>query len=124
MPRLFQPALVATLICLPVAALAQSQSALDASAADAARRADQALNAQYTATMNQLSSGSRTLLRNAQRSWIPFRDRQCDFESSAVRGGSAYPMVRSQCIARLSEQRTHELRRLAQCPEGDLACPR
>ena len=106
------------------AVLAQSQSAMNATAAQNLRRADQALNAQYTATTGQLSTPSRTLLRDAQRAWITFRDQQCRYESSAVRGGSAFAMVQSDCLARLTVERTRELRRLAQCEEGDLSCPR
>lgn len=106
------------------AALAQSQSALNATAAQNLQRADRALNAQYTATAGQLSTPSRTLLRDAQRAWITFRDQQCRYESSAVRGGSAFAMVQSDCLARLTVERTADLRRMAQCEEGDLSCPR
>ncbi len=106
------------------AAVAQSQSALNATAAQNLRRADQALNAQYTTTTRQLSTPSRNLLRDAQRAWITFRDQQCRYEASAVQGGSAYPMVQSDCLARLTVQRTQDLRRMAQCQEGDLSCPR
>lgn len=109
---------------LATAALAQSQTAMNASAAQTAQRADQALNAQYTTTMSRLSPSSRTLLRNAQRAWISFRDQQCRYEASGVTGGSAYPMVQSGCVARLTTERTQTLRRLGQCEEGDLSCPR
>ena len=125
MNRLLKLALIALGPCvLATAALAQSQSQLNAAAARDERAADQALNSQYTATINGLSPASRTLLRNAQRSWISFRDQQCRFESSGVRGGSAWAMVQSGCIARLSNERTRDLRRIAQCREGDLSCPR
>ncbi len=110
--------------CAATAVLAQSQTALNTSAAQNLRRADQALNAQYTATTAALSTPSRTLLRDAQRAWITFRDQQCRYESSAVRGGSAFAMVQSDCLARLTVERTADLRRMAQCEEGDLSCPR
>ena len=105
-------------------AVAQTQSQLNATAAREQQAADRALNSQYAATMGQLSPGSRTLLRNAQRAWITFRDQQCRYESSAVQGGSAQPMVLSGCVTRLSNERTRDLRRLGRCEEGDLACPR
>ncbi|MFN3560107.1 MAG: lysozyme inhibitor LprI family protein [Brevundimonas sp.] len=125
MNRPLKLALIALGPCvLATAALAQSQSQMNAAAARDERAADQALNSQYTATINGLSPASRTLLRNAQRSWISFRDQQCRFESSGVRGGSAWAMVQSGCIARLSNERTRDLRRIAQCREGDLSCPR
>ena len=127
MNRPLKLALIAFAPCvLATAALAQSQSQsqMNAAAARDERASDQALNSQYTATINGLSPASRTLLRNAQRSWISFRDQQCRFESSGVRGGSAFAMVQSGCIARLSNERTRDLRRIAQCREGDLSCPR
>ena len=105
-------------------ASAQSQTAMNASAAQDLQRADRALTSQYTTTMGRLSPASRTLLRNAQRSWISFRDQQCRVEASGVQGGSAYPMVHSGCLARLTNERTQQLRTLAQCQEGDLSCPR
>ena len=97
---------------------------LNANAAQDMQRADRALNTQYAATMGRLSPASRTLLRTAQRTWISFRDQQCRFEASGVQGGSAYPMVHSTCIARLTTERTRQLRALSQCQEGDLSCPR
>ena len=105
-------------------AFAQSQSAMNTDAVRQARAADVALNARYTAAMARLSSPSRLLLRDAQRSWIAFRDRQCAFEASGVKGGSAYPMVYGGCLARVATDRTRDPRRLGQCQEGDLACPR
>jgi uncharacterized protein YecT (DUF1311 family) len=103
---------------------AQTQTDMNASAGQAAKAADQALNAQYKATTAKLSVPSRTLLRNAQRSWIGFRDQQCKFEASGVQGGSAYPMVLSGCLKRLTDDRTRQLKALGQCQEGDLSCPR
>ena len=125
MNRVRMIAIVALAPCFAATAvLAQSQTALNTSAAQNLRRADQALNAQYTATTAALSTPSRPLLRDAQRAWITFRDQQCRYESSAVRGGSAFAMVQSDCLARLTVERTADLRRMAQCEEGDLSCPR
>jgi uncharacterized protein YecT (DUF1311 family) len=105
-------------------ALAQTQTDMNASAARDAKAADAALNAQYSATSSKLSPATRVLLRNAQRSWIGFRDQECKFETNGVKGGSAYPMVYAGCMKTLSEARTRQLKSLAQCQEGDLSCPR
>ncbi len=110
------------LAIVPVAA--QTQSAANLSAAGEARVADQALNAEYRTASARLSPASRLLLRTAQRSWIAFRDSQCKFETSGVRGGSARAMVEARCLKELSQQRTRQLRKIAACEEGDLACPR
>ena len=115
---------LAASLTLAAPALAQTQAALNANAARDARSADQALNAQYTTTMAGLSTPTRLLLRNAQRSWISFRDQECRLRASGVQGGSAFPMVQSMCVAQLTQERTRQLRQLAQCEEGDLSCPR
>lgn len=111
-------------LCAGSPAIAQSQSAMNAAAARDAKGADRALNAQYNAVMSKLSPQSRLLLRDAQRGWIVFRDRQCAFESSGVKGGSAYPMVYSGCINRLTIERTRQIKAAGRCEEGDLSCPR
>jgi len=103
---------------------AQTQYAMNASAVDKARAADRALNAQYKAASAKLSPASRLLLRDAQRSWIEFRDAQCKFETSGVQGGSASSMVAANCLKELSQQRTLQLRKVTVCEEGDLSCPR
>lgn len=82
----------------------------------------------YAATFRDLTavldSAQRTLLRGAQTAWLAYRTAACDFEASGVRGGSTEPMVKLQCQARLTRERTDQLRRHMSCPEGDLACVR
>ena len=125
MNRLMKLTLLAAAPCvLSSAATAQTQSSLNETAAQQFRTADRALNTQYTATMTSLSAPTRLLLRDAQRTWITFRDQQCRYEASGVRGGSVFPMIQSQCLARMTTERTRDLRRLSQCEEGDLSCPR
>lgn len=114
--------LAATMVAAPV--LAQSQTSMTASAGRQAQAADKALNDQYRIVMERLSPPSRPLLRDAQRSWIGFRDKQCAFETSGARGGSAYAMVHAGCLARLSQERTRQLASAGRCQEGDLTCPR
>ena len=45
-------------------------------------------------------------------------------DQEVARGGSAEGMVRVQCQTRLTRERTAELRRHFNCPEGDLSCVR
>lgn len=82
----------------------------------------------YAATFRDLSavldSAQRTLLRNAQTAWMQYRTAACEFETSGVRGGSAESMVRQLCQARLTRERTAELRRHMSCAEGDVSCVR
>lgn len=51
-----------------------------------------------------------TILRDAQRAWIPFRDKACDAESLLARGGTMQPQLFHLCLARLTRQRSEDLR--------------
>lgn len=105
---------------------ATTQAELTECSALAYQSADAELNEAYQVLVNQLSNNVASLekLRAAQRAWIGFRDAECAFESSAVEGGSAQPMVRNGCLERLTEARTEALQEHASCEEGDLSCPR
>ncbi|SFD90319.1 lysozyme inhibitor LprI family protein [Roseivivax sediminis] len=81
--------------------------------------ADAALNDAYGRAVSRARSmdtgldaddvPSETVLREAQRAWIPFRDRACEAESLVYRGGSAQNMVFYMCLTRLTEARTEDL---------------
>ncbi|MGQ7262532.1 lysozyme inhibitor LprI family protein [Vreelandella sp. V005] len=105
---------------------ATTQAELTECSAQAYQTADDALNEVYQVLVDQLSNNAASLekLRAAQRAWIGFRDAECAFESSAVEGGSAQPMVRNGCLEELTEARTEALREHASCEEGDLSCAR
>ena len=50
-------------------------------------------------------------MREAQRAWLLFRDAQCTVEGyEEARGGTMEPMVYSGCRARLTRERTAQLR--------------
>ncbi len=107
-------------------ASANTQTELNQCAAQAYQAADDELNAVYQTVVSRLEDNSASLekLRAAQRAWIGFRDAECAFESSAVEGGSAQPMVRNGCLETLTAERTEQLREHASCEEGDLSCSR
>ena len=73
---------------------------------------------------SKLQGKQRDLFRRAQKSWIAYRTATCAFESSAVQGGSAQPMVNWQCAARMTRARVVDVAKLGSCAEGDLACVR
>lgn len=54
------------------------------------------------------------LLRDAQRAWIPFRDKACELESTIVRGGSMQPLIHASCLERETRARTEALRLFAE----------
>lgn len=105
-------------------AKAETQRQLTACAYRDFEHSQAAYAAVYRDLSTGLDTGRRTLLRTAQKEWLDYRTAVCDFEASAVRGGSAEPMVRVMCQTRLTRERTNELRRQLNCPEGDLTCLR
>lgn len=88
---------------------ARTQLEMNRCAAREHRSADDDLNRVYGRLMAMADAEARTLLRTAQRAWLPFRDAHCRAEAAEVRGGSMEPMVRSFCLADVTRARTAQL---------------
>ncbi|MFZ0288500.1 MAG: lysozyme inhibitor LprI family protein [Candidatus Sulfotelmatobacter sp.] len=56
-------------------------------------------------------------LREAERTWISYRDIQCEAASQQYEGGSMAPMIYSQCLTTLTEHRTADLKSIYE--DGD-----
>jgi uncharacterized protein YecT (DUF1311 family) len=84
------------------AAVAQSQQDMNAEEGARFSEADKAMNAVYDRLMAKISPAGQAALRDAQRSWLRFRDQECDFETLGSSGGSIRPMI--------------------VCPEGNAGC--
>ncbi|OIP71318.1 MAG: hypothetical protein AUK43_06500 [Oscillatoriales cyanobacterium CG2_30_40_61] len=78
-------------------------------ASDQYQIADQKLNQTYQKLIGQLSPERKKRLIEAQRAWISFRDKTCSFESSQVLGGTAEPLLLTQCLANVTQQRVRDL---------------
>ena len=104
---------------------ASTQTDMNLCADQAYRKSDADLNAAYRDVMARLvdNKDATTRLQAAQKAWLFFRDAECAFSSSGVTGGSAYPMVLSMCLDKLTQARTKELRAYLKCEEGDMSCP-
>jgi uncharacterized protein YecT (DUF1311 family) len=89
--------------------------------------ADAELNAQWKLTVAALKARDKDIDRSydsqpthydtllaAQRAWITYRDQHCLSESFAARGGSMAPMLHSGCMARLTKERTEQLKALVE----------
>ena len=71
-----------------------------------ARAADREVDRRYDQRPSEEAK-----MREAQRAWLLFRDAQCTVEGyEEARGGSMEPMVYSGCRARLTRERTAQLR--------------
>ena len=104
---------------------AADQATMNECAAQQHKTADKELNALYQQITNRLKStpDSKKLLVAAQRSWVAFRDAECTFSSAGVEGGSAYPLIYSNCVTELTKARVQTFRNYLKCQEGDLSCP-
>ncbi|MDG4878128.1 DUF1311 domain-containing protein [Mesorhizobium sp. WSM4935] len=103
-------------------AAAKTQADLASCTAANAASADAGLNAVYKALAGHLAPADLKRLRDAQRAWIPFRDKECAFRTQPYADGSVYATLVETCKAELTKVRLAQLQRQLQCPEGDLSC--
>ena len=118
------------LLFLPAPAVAQSvdcantsiQLELNYCAEQDWQAADADLNRVYKDTMAAMKAmdqslppelrGAAETLRDAQRAWITFRDKNCNLAGYPMRGGSAEPLLIYGCLRQMTLDRTAELRGL------------
>lgn len=112
--------LAALLIAGP--APAQTQVAMNRQAAAAWKSADATMTVQWQRTYAAMKArdaantsrgggfGYAAATLASQRGWLAFRDAQCTVEGAEYAGGSMQPMVRAQCLARLTRERTTQLK--------------
>ncbi len=86
--------------------------------------ADAALNKIYQQVMaQQRDTASKEQLKNVERAWIAYRDKECAFEVGPQKnGGSIWPMEMSNCLERMTAARIRELNELRGCTAGVSAC--
>ena len=103
-------------------ATAKTQADLATCTTANAASADAGLNAVYKALAARLAPADLKRLRDAQRAWIPFRDKECAFRTQPYADGSIYSSLVGACKAELTKARLAQLQHQLQCPEGDLSC--
>lgn len=119
---------VVLLLCLATPTVAQelncaepvTQLEMTGCASRAAEEADGALNETWQLAIEAVKQSdaanpgyepsSEEILREAQRSWISFRDQACSAEATIARGGSMASMLFLMCLERLTLRRTEDLR--------------
>ena len=85
--------------------------------------ADQRLNKAYRYLIRRLDAEPLAILRTSQRTWIGFRDAECEFQAYWTKGGTASPQVGTQCMAALTETRVRQLEANVNCEAGGMMCP-
>ena len=101
----------------------QTQTDMNICAGQDYKAADSELNITYKAAIAQMKDmdadlppelkGAEKTLREAQRAWIPYRDKACESHGFMARGGSMESMLVGSCLADLTRKRTKELKDLA-----------
>ena len=76
---------------------------------NAAYKTATALMKEWDANMPEDEKGAAAALKEAQRAWITFRDKACEAEGYAMKGGSAEPLLVYGCMRALTEERTSHL---------------
>jgi uncharacterized protein YecT (DUF1311 family) len=107
---------------------AQTQADLNACAKMDFDEADSNLNDAFKAAVARMQAldqalpkeqqGAEAGLRDAQRTWITFRDQACASEGWTVHGGSLESVVVLECKARLSSTRADDLWSLSETEGG------
>jgi uncharacterized protein YecT (DUF1311 family) len=124
---MIRPLCLAALCTFATAATAQdidcanavTQMDMNQCAYDDWNAADANLNQAYGQVMRLLKQwdadlpadelGGADALRDAQRAWITFRDKACEAEGYAMKGGSAEPLLVYGCMLQLTNERTAHL---------------
>lgn len=78
-------------------------------------QADAELNRIYAQLSRNAGPEERKLLREAQRAWLTFRDKECEYETAASAGGSIRPMYIAQCLTALTRHRIREFAAQRDC---------
>ncbi|CAN7284156.1 lysozyme inhibitor LprI family protein [Mesorhizobium sp. LjRoot246] len=99
-----------------------SQQMMNICADEDYQAADARLNTAYQDLIGSDDADGKRSLQVAQRAWITFRDAECAHSTAASEGGSIHPMEVSQCLTRLTDDRTKQLAASADCEEGDASC--
>jgi uncharacterized protein YecT (DUF1311 family) len=100
------------------------QMDINACASANLQAADTALNKVYQQVMLQQSdAASKDQLKDVERAWIAYRDRECALEvGPRENGGSIWPMEMSNCLEEKTAARIRELTKLLGCTAGVSVC--
>ena len=79
---------------------------------DEMNRQDARLNENYKGLLSKLAKKRKGELQEAQRTWIKFRELNCNFYRSAYEGGSLAQVAVNDCVLDATTDRASELKRL------------
>lgn len=94
---------------LPSCTDAVTQTDMNICAHQSYEAVDVELNQTYQALTQALNAPEQELLTDAELAWIEYRDKTCELEAAPYEGGTIQPLIYSQCLTRMTENRTAEL---------------
>ena len=106
-------------------AVIQSASAFHQCYAANLAAANKALDAVYNDLLTQKAFyvGSADALRDVERTWIVYKDKECKFEyGDGSSGNEDFWLAHADCEIRVTEQRIVELRGRPSCTGGNSVC--
>lgn len=110
--------LVAALLAQPAdCSAAMTQQDLNRCAAEATRAAEADMSRTAGLVMRQIlaqhgggeSGEAATRFRNAQRTWLAYREAQCALAGVEALGGMLEPVIVAGCLRDMTERRTSDL---------------
>ena len=93
-------------------AFAQNQADLNQEAKTAYDKADAELNKVYKELRETLTEEEQARLKEVQKLWISFRDKEAEFAASLYEGGSIAGMVKVNTMTTATEARVQGLKNL------------
>ena len=115
-----------TIICLSNVAKAgidkcktyTNQTDLNKCASRVLSESDAKLGKIYSNYQAELSPDEKNRLRESQKLWVQFKEKDCSFEASPVSKGSMYDYVLSSCLVNRTDKRITELENMTSCKNG------
>jgi uncharacterized protein YecT (DUF1311 family) len=89
---------------------AQTQMKMNQTAHNDFKKAGTELNKVYKQVMKILNEKEKKLMIKAQKDWLTFRDSHCKFEIEQYAGGSIQPLIHSNCLTELTNDRIEDLK--------------
>lgn len=86
-----------------------NQTDLNICTAQEYQQADQKLNKLYKSYTAKLTSAQRKQFIDIQKSWVNYKDKDCQYAAQAYKGGSMYPLVLNECLTEKTEDRIDDL---------------
>jgi uncharacterized protein YecT (DUF1311 family) len=81
---------------------------------------DVAMNERYEKLMKRLNPEARAKMHQAQKAWVSYRKKICEFEVSGL--GTVRSTIFAGCLKFITESHIRYLDGQLTCEEGDLSC--